>query len=180
MNKLLLGSTIGMALLAAMAAAGQQTSPGAAAPVPAAILSAKTIFVSNGGSDAGLFPSPFSGDENRPYNEFYRALQADSHYQLVSDPAQADLVLELRLLAPYGPTNPNKAQGASNPEPQFRLEVYEGRTHYVLWTVTDSIRWAVLQKTHDRNFDDALSRVVKDFEALGQAQTAATAATSGS
>jgi hypothetical protein len=157
----------------ATAAFGQQTSSGAAGPIPAAIVSAHTIFVSNGGSDAGLFPSPFSGDENRPYNELYRELQADPHYQLVSDPAQADLVLELRLLAPYGPTNANKVQGAANPQPQFRLEIYEGRTHYVLWTLTQSIPTAILQRTHDRNFDDALTQVVKDFEALGQNSAAA-------
>ncbi|MGA7886463.1 MAG: hypothetical protein WCA44_12030, partial [Acidobacteriaceae bacterium] len=143
-------------------------------------VSARTIFISNGGSDAGLFPSPFSGDANRPYSEFYKALQADSHCQIVSDPAQADLVLELRLVAPLGPSNPNKAQGAPDPEPQFRLEIYDRKTHYVLWTLTRSIRWAVLQKTHDRNFEDALTQLVKDFEALGNGQSITAGTSSGS
>ena len=167
MKQTLLRSAATIALLLTTAAFGQQTSPNAAGPVPAAIRSAHTIFISNGGSDAGLFPSPFSGDENRPYNEFYKALQADTHYQLVADPSQADLVLELRLLAPPGPTNPNKAQGAADPEPQFRLVIYDRRTHYVLWTLTRPVRWAVLQKTHDRNFEDALAKIEKDFETLG-------------
>jgi hypothetical protein len=175
MNRILVRSTVIAALALATAAFGQSTASGAAAPVPAAIVSAHTLFVSNGGSDAGLFPSPFSGDTNRPYNEFYKALQADSHYQLVSDPAQADLVLELQLLAPLGPSNPNKAQGAPDPEPQFRLVIYDRKTHYALWTLTRSIRWAVLKKTHDHNFEDALTHLVKDFEGLGQAQSAATA-----
>ena len=178
MKRVLMRSTIVAAtLLLATAAFGQQT--GAAAPVPTAIVSARTIFISNGGSDAGLFPSPFSGDENRPYDELYKALQGDSHYQLVSDPAQADLVLELRLLAPYGPTNPNKVQGASNPQPQFRLKVYEGRTHYVLWTLTQAISSAILQKTHDRNFDDALNYLVTEFEGLGHGQNAGAATVAG-
>lgn len=172
MNTLLLSAT-SLMLVMATATFGQQTPASAGGPVPAAILSAKTIFISNGGSDAGLFPSPFSGDENRPYDEFYKGLQMDSHVQLVSDPAQADLVLELRLLAPYGPTNANKVQGAANPQPQFRLKIYEGTTHYVLWTLTQSIPVAILQKTHDRNFDDALTQLVKDFEALGQTAPAA-------
>jgi hypothetical protein len=172
MNRVIVRSTVAAgALLVATAAVGQQTS--AAGPVPAAIISAKTIFISNGGSDAGLFPSPFSGDESRPYDEFYKALQGDTHYQLVSDPAQADLVLELRLLAPYGPTNANKSEGAANPQPQFRLKVYERTTHYVLWTLTQSIPMAILQKTHDRNFDEAITHLVGAFEELGQGKPAA-------
>lgn len=165
MKQTLLRSTVAVALLLATAAFGQ-TSPGATGPVPAAIVSAHTIFISNGGSDAGLFPSPFTGDADRPYNEFYQALKADSHYQLVADPGQADLVLELRLIAPLGPTQPNKAQGAADPEPQFRLVIYDRKTHYVLWTLTRRIHWALLQQSHDRNFDDAITELVKDFEAL--------------
>lgn len=180
MTRLLIRASLAASLLLATAALAQQIPPGATGPVPAAIVSARTIFISNGGSDSGLFPSPFSGDQDRPYNQFYKALQADSHYQLVSDPSQSDLVLELRLLAPYGPSNPNKAQGASDPEPQFRLEIYDRRTHYVLWTLTQSIRWAILQKTHDHNFDDALTELVKAFEALGQTQPVPATAPSGS
>ncbi len=180
MNKFRFASMAVAMLVLGAAAFCQQAAPSAAGPVPGAIVSARTIFISNGGSDAGLFPSPFSGDANRPYSEFYKALQADSHYQIVSDPAQADLVLELRLVAPLGPSNPNKAQGAPDPEPQFRLEIYDRKTHYVLWTLTRSIRWAVLQKTHDRNFEDALTQLVKDFEALGNGQSITAGTSSGS
>ncbi len=179
MIRLLIRASLAATLLLAASALAQQIPPGTTGPIPAAIVSAKTVFISNGGSDAGLFPSPFSGDQDRPYNQFYKALQKDGHDQLVSDPSQADLVLELRLQAPYGPSNPNKAQGASDPEPQFRLEIYDRRTHYVLWTLTQPIGWAILQKTHDRNFDNALNELVSAFESLGQAQAtpAATPAT---
>lgn len=166
MITLFIRTSFAAALLLAMSVFAQQIPAGSTGPIPAAIVSARTVFLSNGGSDSGLFPSPFSGDQDRPYNQFYKALQADSHYQLVSDPGQADLVLELRLLAPLGPTNPNKEQGASDPEPQFRLEIYDRKTHYVLWTLTQPIQWAILQKTHDRNFDDALAAIVSQFEAL--------------
>lgn len=168
MRKFLLGTTAAAALLLATAAFGQNSTTGG--PVPAAIVSAHTIFISNGGSDAGLFPSPFSGDANRPYAEFYKALQADSHYQIVSDPSQADLVLELQLVAPPGPTNPNKAQGAADPEPQFRLVIYDRKTHYVLWTLTQPIHWAVKKATHNQNFENALTQLVKDFEGLAGQQ----------
>jgi hypothetical protein len=48
----------------------------------------------------------------------------------------------------------------------FRLVVWDRKTHYVLWALTQSIEQANLQKTHDRNFDDALAQLVKDLEAV--------------
>lgn len=137
----------------------QQTN----APVPAELTAAKTVFVSNAGADSGLFPEPFSGDPNRGYSEFYNYLSASGAFTVVNDPSQADLVLELRLFAPYGPTNPSKLRGAADPLPMFRLVVYDRKTHYVLWTVTQSVDLAYLQKTHDRNFDQALTAVLNQL-----------------
>jgi hypothetical protein len=157
------------ALLSASAIA-QQPSYTTAGPIPLAIRSAKTIFVSNAGADAGLFPSPFSGDPSRGYTELYADLKADGHFTLVDDPSQADLVLELQLTAPYGPTRGSKVNGASDPVPMFRLVVYDRKTHYILWAFTQEIEIALLQKTHDRNFDDALKQLVAQFETVAGTQ----------
>ena len=81
-------------------------------------------------------------------------------------PADADLVLELQLTAPNGPTNGSKVNGASNPVPMLRMVVYDRKTHFVLWAFTQSIEIAFLQKTHDRNFDEALSAILLEFEEL--------------
>lgn len=134
-----------------------------AGPIPPAIAKAKTIFISNAGSDSGLFPEPFSGDPDRAYTEFSAALAANRRFDLVDDPAYADLVLELRLFAPYGPTNPNKQNGTADPRPMFRLVVYDTKSHYILWTFTQSIELAYLQKTHDKNFDAALTGILNQF-----------------
>jgi hypothetical protein len=146
------------------------------APVPAALRTGTKIFVSNAGADSGLFPSPFSGDPNRGYNQLYAGLKANGQYELVGDPSQADLVLELQLTAPVGSTrsmNTNKVNGASDPVPMFRLVIYDCKTHFVLWTFTQSIEVAILQKTHDHNFDDALTAILLEFEAItGKAQNA--------
>lgn len=155
--------SLAAALSLATAAVAQMPAYDHAGPVPTAIAAAKTIFVSNAGSDSGLFPEPFTGDPDRPYAEFYSALKATGNYTLVGDPAQADLVLELRLVAPYGPTEANKQKGASDPLPMFRLVIYDAKTHFVLWTVTSSIELAYLQKTHDKNFDTALTEVLDQF-----------------
>lgn len=163
--------------LAATAVFAQQPP----APVPPALLQATKIFVSNAGADSGLFPSPFTGDVNRGYNQFYAGLKASGKYQLVDDPQQADLVLELELRAPSGSTrsmNVNKVNGASDPVPMFRLVVFDRGTHYILWAFSESIEVAVLQKTHDRNFDDALNAILLEFEALS-GKAAATHAAAG-
>ena len=153
-------------LIGACSAMAQQAVPVAAGPVPPAVAAAKKIFVSNAGADSGLFPSPISGDQSRGYSQLYAGLKATGRYQLVADPANADLVLELQLTAPSGPTNGSKVNGASDPVPMFRLVVYDAKTHFVLWALTQSIDVAFLQKTHDRNFDDALSAILTEFEAL--------------
>ena len=136
------------------------------APVPPALLSAKTVFLSNAGSDAGLFPHPFTGTESRGYDQLYAALATWSHYTLVDSPAKADLVLEIRLIAPSGPSSGNKVNGASDPLPMFRLTVYDRPTHYVLWAFGATIDAAALQKSHDRNFDDSIVYLVENFKTL--------------
>lgn len=154
------------ALLAGTACGAQQPSASGVAPIPPALLAAKKVFVSNAGADPGLFPHPFSGDPDRAYNEFYADLQSLGQYELVTDPASADLVFELRLNAPNGPSNADKTKGASDPLPMFRLVIYDRKSHYVLWALTESIEQANLQKTHDHNFDVALSTLVEDLKRL--------------
>lgn len=153
-------------LLSAVTAAAQQQAYTEAGPVPPAITSAKTIFISNAGADSGLFPEPFTGDANRGYTQLYAGLKASGKYELVSDPSEADLVLELQLTAPNGPSRGSKVNGASDPVPMFRLVIYDRKTHYVLWALTESIEIAFLQKTHDRNFDQALTDLTYDFERI--------------
>jgi hypothetical protein len=150
-------------LLAVAVGAHAQAAPSL---VPPALLSAKTIFLSNAGSDSGLFPHPFTGDESRGYSTFYADLQSWGHYQLVDSPAKADVVFELQLTAPNGPSDADKEKGASDPLPMFRLAIYDRRTHYVLWALTESIGAANLQKTHDHNFDQALTDLVNDLKAV--------------
>ena len=149
--------------VAVLVSAQQPTAAAAPGPVPPALQAAHNLFISNAGADSGLFPSPFSGDPDRPYDQFYAALKATGQFNLVADPSDADLVLELRLSAPNGPVKNAKQYGSADPLPMFRLVVFDRKTHYILWAVTESVEIAYLQKTHDTNFDRALNRVVGDF-----------------
>ena len=154
----------GIAILSASAAFAQQAPPIGNAPVPPILLAAKKVFISNAGSDSGLFPHPFSGDPDRAYNQFYGAISAGDRFEVVGDPAEADLVFELQLTSPSGPQSPNKQNGASDPLPMFRLTIFDRNTHYVLWALTESIDPAYQQKTHDHNFDQALAAIVSDLK----------------
>lgn len=145
----------------AQAAQASDTSP---APVPAAIFTSKRIFISNAGADSGLFPHPFSGRPDRAYNEFYGFMQGWGRYEIVATPAEADLVFELQLMAPNGPSNADKQKGASDPLPMFRLVIYDAKTRFVLWALTESIEGAYGQKPHDRNFDESLGMLVADLK----------------
>jgi hypothetical protein len=147
-------------------ARSQQMPDGGLAPVPLSIATAQKVFVSNAGADAGLFPHPFSGATDRAYNQFYAGVRNWGRYELVSTPEDADLVFELQLFAPNGPANADKKKGASDPLPMFRLTIIDRKTHFILWTLTRSIPEANLQKTHDRNFDEALASFVVDIKKL--------------
>jgi hypothetical protein len=45
----------------------------------------------------------------------------------------------------------------------FRLVIYDSKSHYILWTITDSIEGAVLQKNQDKNLDQALTEILREF-----------------
>jgi hypothetical protein len=109
---------------------------------------------------------PFTGGQDRAYNQFYSDLERWGHYEIVSDPQQADLVFELQLTAPLGPAEASKQKGASDLWPMLRLVIFDRKTHYVLWALTESIEPANLQKTHDHNFDEALATLILDLKNL--------------
>ncbi|WP_263383162.1 hypothetical protein [Granulicella arctica] len=161
---------VGFAVTSAGKIRAQDASSPPVAPIPQAFQAAKTVFISNAGADSGLFPHPFNGDPDRPYNEFYAAIRAWGRYAIVSDPSQADIVFELQLSAPNGPANADKTKGASDPLPMFRLVILDRRSHYILWALTESILPANLQKTHDRNFDDAITTIAEDVKRLAAAK----------
>jgi hypothetical protein len=142
-------------------------------PVPALLLNARKVFISNGGADAGLFPHPFTGTQDRAYAFVYHALSAGKRFQVVASPADADIVLQIQLLAPLGPLGDNKQKGTTDPEPTFKLTVFDRPTHYIVWTLTQTVDQALRQETHDANFDAALTSILSQLELV--AGTSATA-----
>lgn len=152
-----------LGILGGQVTRGADRPQGAAADVPRLVWQAHSVFLSNAGSDAGLFPHPFSGTQDRAYARFYERLAASGRFTMASVPADGNLVLELSLASPSGPLGDDKQKGTADPLPTFKLVIYDNASHYILWTITQTIDPAALQKNHDKNFDDALDALLAEF-----------------
>ncbi len=147
-----------------------QTQAPAPAPVPAQILSAKTIFIGNSGTEGDPNTGrsgEFSGGPDRPYNEFYTAMKMLPRFALVPAPADADLVFEISFLEL--PVAGGVVNGGSTPntaDAKFRLVILDPKTRVVLWTFVEYVAGAMLQGNRDKNFEQALGRIIADIQSL--------------
>lgn len=138
----------------------QTTAP--AAPVPAPITSAQKIFISNGGADAISQPAfKRAGQINEPYNSVYEAIKNWGHFQLLSTPDGADLVLEVRFTATM--TDCGKL---STYAPQLELTILDGKTHFALWVLTQPVNGAYRKATWEKNYSDGVSGLVNQLKTL--------------
>jgi hypothetical protein len=132
------------------------------APVPAQISAAKRVFVSNAGVDSmSLAIFRRVGDQNQHYNQFYGAMKKWRRYELVAAPADADLVFELRFVAPL-----SGCHSFDDYEPQFRLEILDAKTHFVLWALTEAVQGAYRKETWGKNFDKSIAALMDDLKKL--------------
>jgi hypothetical protein len=140
----------------------QEPSAALVAPVPPRIASAKKVFISNAGEQRN--PSgdlSFNGGPDRVYNQFYAAMKDWGRYELVPDPADADMVLEICLAdRPQGPYN------------DVRLVLVDPRTHITLWTFSEHAEYAGRQKTREASLERALSLISDDLKKLVAAPAA--------
>lgn len=135
----------------------------ASAPVPAQILAAKSVFIANGGCDAeSLDRLQTKGDgRDAPYDQLYSAMKAWGRYTLASSPADADLVLTIRL------TSPLESSGDKFPStyaPQLTLTIADVKTHFTLWSVTEPVEDAVLGSNWKKNFANEITALVNDVK----------------
>jgi hypothetical protein len=149
-------------VLATSAATMAQQNPASAnqaAPIPAQIVSAKKVFVSNAGAD--LTSEQYfkkDGDPNLAYDHFYAALRNSSRFTLVPAPADANLVLQIRFESPiigFGST--------ASYAPQFQLQVFDAKTHFLLWTMVSPVEGAWRKATFEKNFATGLVNLMNDL-----------------
>lgn len=90
-------------------------------------------------------------------------------YELVSSPADADLVLEVSwVLTDTGLRLPVLGQ--------LRLAVIDPKTHVTLWNFTEYVRGAMPLSNRDKNFDQAMTTIVNRRKILATQPAAPAAA----
>jgi hypothetical protein len=134
------------ALLSAPKVTAQTPMDPPAAPIPTQVLTAKRVFISNGESTNPL------GLPNLAYNAFYAKMKAWGKYELLSTPADADLVFAVRF--------------EGGPIPTLRLVISDPKSHVTLWPLLEEVQSWALAKTGRKHFDQAMAVLVDDVKAL--------------
>jgi hypothetical protein len=158
-----LASCLSIAILGLVQmATAQQPKGSAPAPVPSQLGAAQRVFISNAGGESletVIDETVFNGGPDRPYNEFYAAMKTWGRYELVSSPADADLVFEISwALTDTGLRLPVLGQ--------LRLVVIDPKTHITLWNFTEYVRGAILLGNRDKNFDQTMNTTVARLKGL--------------
>jgi len=155
-----------LALIFVSALRAQQPKKTPPAPVPAQISAAKTVFISNAGADLNALQAmKRAGDREQAYDQFYWAMKSWGRYRLASTPAEADLVFEIRFIAPMIPNG-----SGVNYQPQFLLTILDAKTHFPLWAFVEPVQGAFRKATWDKNVDEGLTKLMNDVKRLsGQA-----------
>jgi len=148
-----------------LAGSAQKSKEAPPAPVPPQIIAAKKIFIANaGGEDSDAY----SGGRDRAYNQFYAVMKSWGRYEIVSSPAEADLLYEIQfVLAPFSQqVVKGESTGSSWADPHFRLTIRDARSNAVLWAIREHAPMAILQSNRDKNFDEALAKLIDAAQKL--------------
>jgi hypothetical protein len=136
-----------LALIAVPFASAQKLVDPPVAPIPAQILSAKRAFIANGGSSV-LIADTIS--PNFPYDELYAKMRSWGRYELLSAPADADLVFEIRISRMF----------------QLQLLVIDPKTHTTLWTMYEQFNEAVEDSNKRKNLDAGIAALLTGLRKL--------------
>jgi hypothetical protein len=129
-----------------------QSQPMPSAPIPAQILAAKKLFISNSGDDDLTIPHQLHAP-TLTYNQFYADIKTWGKYELTSSPADADVVFEIQSYdSPAGL--------------HVHLTILDPKTRITLWSLTQPVEGGSRAATARKNFDDAMNTLVSDLKKL--------------
>ena len=153
---------VSIILLSGSFLSAQERSAAPSAPVPAQIVNAKKVFISNAGEQRNLEGDlRFTGGPDRAYNQFYAAMKDWGRYKLVSTPAAAELVLQIHVADLTGSYD------------ELRLTLLDPKSNVTLWTFSEHAAKAGSQKARDASFDRAMSLISDDLKKLAPGPTTA-------
>ncbi len=147
---------------------GEQPDELAAAPIPAQIAASHKVFISNAGADlAAQAVFKKVGGPDEAYDGFYSAMATWKRYELVSAPADADLVFEISFNVPM-----HMNGGLAVYEPQFGLRILDAKSHFLLWTLVEPVKGAFREASWKKNFEVGLNGLMGDLRKLSASAAA--------
>ena len=131
------------------------------APIPAQIAAARNIFLVNNGADANF---PITAQD--AYTRVYSALQAWGHFQIVNSPDQADLVFQLRDIAPITGVYGDRTGAYAINSPAFQLAIKDPKTNVTLWTINSPVEVTGRKAARERWLNIAVTNLVSRVKVL--------------
>jgi hypothetical protein len=132
------------------------------APLPAVIVNAKKVFLSNGGGS------------NLAYDAFYFEMKTWGKYEIVGSPEEEDLIVELAYWVERGGTrvwsstntynNTTQVHSAQIVDPQVMLSIYDAKSKTSLWSESDHRRLARMEKNREKETVNSAQRLVEDLK----------------
>jgi hypothetical protein len=133
--------------------------------IPSQIALAKKVFISNTAGD-----DLDSTDPSQVYTGFYAAIKSWGRYELVSAPADADLVFEISFRDPIvavaitgSAINVPFADGSYR-DPHLRLVVLDPKTHVSLWWFMAHIRPPLFSS--EKSLDNSIADLVGQMKQI--------------
>ena|ERR1700730_9670608 len=133
------------------------------APLPAVVVNAKRIFLTNGGGS------------NLAYESFYSEMKQWGKYEIVGSPDEADLIVELAYTVEHGGTriwsSTNTYDGTTHvhsaqiTDPKLILTIFDAKTKNSLWSEVDHRRLARREKNREKETIKSAERLVQDLKA---------------
>lgn len=116
-------------------------------PIPKQVVTGKKVFISYLVSDAD------PGAPDLTYNEFYSLIKDWGKYELVSAPAEADLIFEIRFMS-----------GIS--DSALWMTIVDPKTHVVLWPFIQHVEGSSRETGRRKKFDAAMVDLVDDLKTV--------------
>jgi hypothetical protein len=120
-------------------------------------LTAKKIFISNGGEEPG------SNAKGRAYDQFYAAMKKFGRYELVGSPSESDVVFEIRATVHSGVSS---GQTLSNT--YLNLAILDPKSRVILWTKAEDLCCGFGLRTTNLldSFDKGMKKIMRDVKDL--------------
>jgi hypothetical protein len=132
------------------------------APLPAVVINAHRVFLTNGGGS------------DLAFDTFYSEMKRWAKYELVGSPEAADLIVEVAYRVEHGGTRvwssnntyngTTQVHSAQMLDPQLVLTIYDAKSKNALWSTIDHRKLAHLEKNQEKEIINSAERLVDELK----------------